>query len=253
MTQARRYRLLCPIARALDRLGDRWGLLVLRDLHAGPARFGELLDGLSGIASNLLASRLDELVEGGLVGGLVRKTLAPHRVTVYELTPLGASTANLLYELAAFGSRLPPDPDPREPGNRRTVAVMLKVACSRVVDPKLRLHAELRLDGEAFAIDVNKGRVDIVARPAVAPQVILETDYESMVAVTVMKLEDFASRLTITSTEPAAVQQSLAPLSAAVQRIASDAPPEEVAPRSERPRRARRTRRRLRPARVPGR
>jgi DNA-binding HxlR family transcriptional regulator len=242
MTQARRYRLLCPIARALDRLGDRWALLVLRDLHAGPARFGELLDSLSGIASNLLASRLDELVEGGLV----RKASGPHQVPVYELTPLGASTANLLYELAAFGSRLPPDPDRREPGNRRTVAVTLKVACSRVVDPKLTLHAELRLDGEPFAIDVNKGRVDIVARPAVAPQVILETDYESMVAVTdgVMTLEDFARRLKITSTEPAAVKQSLALLSAAVQRIANDAPAEEVAPRSERQRRTRRKRRR---------
>ena len=237
MTQTRRYRLLCPIARALDRLGDRWALLVLRDLHAGPARFGELLDGLSGIASNLLAARLDELVEGGLV----RKALGPHRVTVYELTPLGASTANVLYELAVFGSRLPPDPDRREPGNRRTVAVTLKVACSRVVDPKLTLHAELRLDGERFALDVNGGSVDIVARLAVAPQVILETDYESMVAVMdgVMTLEDFARRIKVTSAEPAAVKQSLALLSAAIQRIATDAPPEDVAPRSDRPRRAR--------------
>src|SRR5262249_13949133 len=113
MTQARKYRLLCPIARALDLVGDRWALLVLRDLHAGPARFGELLDGLSGIASNLLASRLDELIEGGLI----RKTQGPHQVIVYELTLLGASTANLLYELAAFGARLPPSPDPRQPGN----------------------------------------------------------------------------------------------------------------------------------------
>src|SRR5215470_2954095 len=226
MTRARKYRLLCPISRALDLVGDRWALLVLRDLHAGPARFGELLEGLSGIASNLLASRLDEMVEGGLI----RKTLGPHQVPVYELTPLGASTANLLYELAAFGSRLPPDPDRREPGNRRTVAVTLKVACGRVVGPELTLHAELRLDGEPFAIDVNKGRVDIVAKPAVAPQVILETDYESMVAVTdgVMTLEDFARRLRITSTEPAAVKRTLALLSAAVQRIAQDAPPEEA-------------------------
>jgi DNA-binding HxlR family transcriptional regulator len=242
MTQARRYRLLCPIARALDRLGDRWALLVLRDLHAGPARFGELLDGLSGIASNLLASRLEELVEGGLV----RRASGPHQVPVYELTPLGASTANLLYELAAFGSRLPPDPDRREPGNRRTVAVTLKVACRRVVDPKLTLHAELRLDGEPFAIDVDRGQVDVAARPAVAPQIILETDYESMVAVMdgMMTEEDFASRVKTTSTEPAAAQQLLTMLSAAVQRIAADAPPEEAAPLPERARRARTKRRR---------
>src|SRR5262249_60339384 len=100
-----------PIARALDLVGDRWALLVLRDLHAGPARFGELLDGLSGIASNLLASRLDEIVEGGLV----RKTLGPHQVRTYALTPLGGRTASVRYELAAFGSRLPPAPDRRAP------------------------------------------------------------------------------------------------------------------------------------------
>jgi DNA-binding HxlR family transcriptional regulator len=230
----------------LDLVGDRWALLVLRDLHAGPARFGELLGGLSGIASNLLASRLAEMVEGGLI----RTTLGPHQVPVYELTSLGASTAHLLYELAAFGSRLPPDPDRREPGNRRAVAVTLKVACSRVVDPTLTLRAELRLDGEPFALEVDSGRVDIAARPAFAPQVVLETDYESMVAVTdgAMTLEDFASRVTITSTDPTAVQQTLALLAAAVQRIVNDGPPANEAParqaarRSERPRRARKKR-----------
>src|SRR5215467_14635214 len=113
MTQTRRYRLLCPIARALDRLGDRWALLILRDLHAGPARFGELLDGLTGIASNLLTTRVDELA----AANLIHKTVGPHNVAVYALTPLGAHTANLLYELAAFGSRLPPDGDVRPPGN----------------------------------------------------------------------------------------------------------------------------------------
>ena len=67
MSKARNYRLLCPIARALDRVGDRWALLILRDLHAGPARFNELLEGLTGIASNLLTNRLEELVAAELV------------------------------------------------------------------------------------------------------------------------------------------------------------------------------------------
>jgi DNA-binding HxlR family transcriptional regulator len=249
MTQARKYRLLCPIARALDLLGDRWALLVLRDLHAGPARFGELLRGLSGIASNLLTSRLEEMVEGGLI----RTTLGPHQVPVYELTPLGASTAHLLYELAAFGSRLPPDPDRREPGNRRAVAVTLKVACSRVVDSKLTLRAELRLDGEPYALEVDGGRVDIAARPAFAPMVVLETDYDSMVAVTdgAMTLEDFAGQVTITSGDPTAVQQTLALLAAAVRRIVDDGPQTNEAParpakrrRPEQPTQARKARRR---------
>ncbi len=222
MTQARKYRLLCPIARALDLVGDRWALLILRDLHAGPARFGELLDGLSGIASNLLTSRLEELG----AGELVRKTLGPHQVVVYELTPLGLQTASLLYELAAFGSRLPPDADVRPPGNRRSIAVTLKVACSRVVDPDLVLEIELRVDGEPFTLRAERGRVDVWSRPATAPRVVLETDYESLVAVTdgVMKLDDFAQRVRVTSSDPAAVQQALGLLAGAVQRIASDAP-----------------------------
>ena len=66
MTKRRHYRLLCPIARALDVLGDRWTLLILRDLHAGPARFQELHEGL-GIATNLLSSRLAKLSESGMI------------------------------------------------------------------------------------------------------------------------------------------------------------------------------------------
>jgi len=222
MSLARQYRLLCPIARALDLVGDRWALLILRDLHAGPARFSELLDGLTGIASNLLTSRLDQLV----AGQLVRRTIGPHKLPLYELTSLGAHTAPLLYELAAFGSRLPPDADVRPPGNRRSIAVTLKVACRRVVDPDLDLEIELRVDGEPFTIRADRGRVDVRSRAATSPRVILETDYESLVAVTdgIMPLQDFVPRVTVTSTDPVAVQQTLGLLAAAVQRIASDAP-----------------------------
>ena len=66
MTAKRRYRLLCPIARALDVVGDRWALLIVRDLHAGPARFQDLETGL-GIATNLLTTRLTELTKAGVI------------------------------------------------------------------------------------------------------------------------------------------------------------------------------------------
>ena len=104
MSKSRQYRLLCPIARALDRLGDRWTLLILRDLHAGPARFSDLQSGLPGIASNLLTTRLRQLE----ADGLVRRREAQFGVSVYQLTETGLGTADLLYELAAFGSRFPP-------------------------------------------------------------------------------------------------------------------------------------------------
>ena len=68
MASKRSYHLLCPIARGLDRVGDRWTLLVLRDLHAGPARFKDIQEGLPGLASNLLTTRLRRLQEEN-VGG----------------------------------------------------------------------------------------------------------------------------------------------------------------------------------------
>ena len=98
---ARRYRLLCPIARALDRVGDRWTLILLRDLHAGPARFSDLQT-LPGIASNLLTNRLRQLEEDGLI----RRRTGEYGTTLYELTALGEETANLLFKLAALRPRL---------------------------------------------------------------------------------------------------------------------------------------------------
>ena len=100
MARSRSYRLLCPIARALDQVGDRWSLLILRDLHAGPARFSDLFSGLEGLASNLLTTRLQQLQDNGLVA----RRSAAHGAVVYELTENGERTAPLLFELATFGS-----------------------------------------------------------------------------------------------------------------------------------------------------
>jgi DNA-binding HxlR family transcriptional regulator len=191
MAQSRRYRLLCPIARALDRIGDRWTLLILRDLHAGPARFSDLQT-LPGIASNLLTSRLRQLEEDGLI----RRRDAEYGTTVYELTELGARTSNLLFELAMFGAEFPPDDDIKRPGNLRTIAVTLRVACQRVVDPGMSLHAELVVDGEPFTFSVDCGVVDVKAAKANNPEATLTTSYEPMIAVAdgQMSLDVFASQ-----------------------------------------------------------
>jgi len=191
MPGSRRYRLLCPIARALDRVGDRWTLLILRDLHAGPARFSDLQT-LPGIASNLLTSRLRQLEEDGLI----RRREAEYGTTVYELTDLGSSTGDLLFELAMFGVRFPPDEDIKRPGNLRTIAVTLRVACQKVVDPAMSLNAELIVDGEPFTFSVGSGVVDVKAGRARDPEATLTTSYEPMIAVAdgQMPLDEFASR-----------------------------------------------------------
>lgn len=178
MAGPRRYQLLCPIARALDRVGDRWTLLILRDLHAGPARFSDLLTGLDGMASNLLTNRLKQLVEDGLVA----RRNAEFGVSLYQLTALGRRTRDLLFELALFGGRFPPDENIRRPGNLRTIAVTLEAACRRVVTPAADFEAELEVDGERVTLTARKGSVDVRYAPADAPDVSVTTEYEPIMA-----------------------------------------------------------------------
>lgn len=180
MAKPKRYRLLCPIARALDRLGDRWTLLILRDLHAGPARFGELIAGMPGLASNLLSARLEVMQDHGLV---VRRPGSSGSM-VYALTEEGEATAPVLFELARFGGRQPPDEDLKRPGNLRTVVVTLKEALRRVVAPDDDVDLELTIDDEHFAIRVKDGAVEVGYGPAPDTRTAVHTDYEAMVAVT---------------------------------------------------------------------
>lgn len=176
MPSRRAYRLLCPIARALDRVGDRWTLLILRDLHAGPARFTELQAGLPGLASNLLSSRLSQLQEDGLV----HQTPAAR---LYELTPQGEATAPLLFALGTYGSSFPPPEDVRRPGNLRTIAVSLKESLRRSVGPADTAHFELVVDEEPFAVRVDDGHVTVRYEAAPDAPVSIAMGYEALMDV----------------------------------------------------------------------
>ncbi|HWL34282.1 MAG TPA: helix-turn-helix domain-containing protein [Gaiellaceae bacterium] len=101
----------CPIAHSLGLVGERWTLLVVRELLHGPKRYTDLADQLPGIGTNILAIRLKELEAGGLIEK--KKLPPPFSSTVYELTPAGRELRPVLHELARFGARLmgPPPPD----------------------------------------------------------------------------------------------------------------------------------------------
>jgi DNA-binding HxlR family transcriptional regulator len=113
---SKRYDQYCPIACALVLVGERWTLLVVRELMHGPKRYTDLVDGLHGIGTNILAARLKELEAAGLVER--RKLPPPAASTVYELTPTGRELRPVLHELARFGARLmgPPPLDALNPG-----------------------------------------------------------------------------------------------------------------------------------------
>jgi DNA-binding HxlR family transcriptional regulator len=105
MPARRSYGQGCGTAYALDLIGDRWALLVVRELVLGPKRFTDLREGLPGIGPNVLSQRLKELEEAGV---LRRHTLPPPAAsTVYELTEWGSELDDIVIRLARWGARSP--------------------------------------------------------------------------------------------------------------------------------------------------
>jgi DNA-binding HxlR family transcriptional regulator/putative sterol carrier protein len=100
---SRSYRQYCAVARGLDLIGERWTLLIVRDLLTGPKRYSDLLAGLPGIGTNLLAARLRELSREEII---VRRVLPPPAAsTVYELTDVGQELEPVLMALGRWGRR----------------------------------------------------------------------------------------------------------------------------------------------------
>ncbi|MFW2380162.1 MAG: winged helix-turn-helix transcriptional regulator [Acidimicrobiales bacterium] len=189
MSERRHYRLLCPIARALDVVGDRWTLLILRDLHAGPARFQELQEGL-GIATNLLSTRL----KGLAVAGLIERS-DQTRSASYQLTEAGRGTDRILWELVRFGAGIERDADPREPGNLRTVALPLRILLQSVPD-RPNLCARLVIDDAEFTIISTPDSVEVQwGRTTEIVDVVARTSYHTFLDVGegLMGIDEFAA------------------------------------------------------------
>jgi DNA-binding HxlR family transcriptional regulator len=99
----RGYDQYCPVAHALDLVGDRWALLLVRELIHGPKRYTDLADNLPGIGTNILAARLRQLEAAGII---TKKTLPPPAASrVYELTEYGSDLRTVIRELALWGAR----------------------------------------------------------------------------------------------------------------------------------------------------
>jgi DNA-binding HxlR family transcriptional regulator len=190
MPRKRPYQLLCPIARALDVVGDRWALLILRDLHASPARYQQLQEGL-GLATNLLSTRLAELTESGLIR---RHDVEGH--SAYALTDLGRQTDLLLWELSRFGTLLAPAPDPRPPGNLRTIVLPLRLVLSAIKD-RPDLTVRLLIDDDTFTVISTPARLEVeYGETAIPVDLVVRTNYVGFLAVAEgrMSFQDFGSQ-----------------------------------------------------------
>jgi DNA-binding HxlR family transcriptional regulator len=105
VSEKRSYGDPCGVARALDVVGERWALLVVRDLLFGAKRFSDLARGLPGMSQNVLSARLRDLERAGIVAR--RRLGPPVSAHVYELTPRGQELEPVLVALARWGSRVP--------------------------------------------------------------------------------------------------------------------------------------------------
>lgn len=170
----------CPSAHALDLIGDRWALLVVRELLLGPKRFTDLRRGLPRISRNVLSQRLDDLEVAGV---LVRRTLPPPApAAVYELTERGLELESVLNAIGRWGARSPLLPDSDSIG----VDTFVLGLRSRY-DPKaadgLDVRYELRIEQEAFEFHVENGRLSVRRGASPQPEAIVAVVPAAMAAV----------------------------------------------------------------------
>jgi len=153
-----RYPQFCPFARAAEVLGQRWTLLILRNLAFGPQRFSDLKAGLAGISTSVLAGRLEELGRRGI---LRQRTLEPPAASVvYELTEAGRALAPAMMELARWGARFmdPPEPgDQIEAGWARSALVLFK---RWEPAPAVRLELRIAAEGQEDVVVAVHGGPD---------------------------------------------------------------------------------------------
>ncbi|GGF34315.1 winged helix-turn-helix transcriptional regulator [Subtercola lobariae] len=154
---ARDYGQYSGISRAVELVGERWALLIIRDLLVGPRRYGELASGLARIPTNILAARLKELQAAGVIRRAPRS-----RVIVYELTPYGRELEPVVLALGAWGFKALGDPRDEQVITPDSMTIDLRTAFRPVVAAQLPPTAYgARLGGAELVIRVNGSALDV--------------------------------------------------------------------------------------------
>ncbi|MEV0155762.1 winged helix-turn-helix transcriptional regulator [Micromonospora sp. NPDC050686] len=176
----RSYGDFCGVARALSAVGERWALLIVRELLLGPKRFSDLSRALPTLSQNVLSQRLRELEQAGVV---TRRLLGPPAgARVYELTPRGRDLEDTLLALGTWGSRQPLPPT----GQLSVDALML--ALRTTYDARraggLRARVDLRVATDRFDVEVDPAEgVRITRGTAARPTAGVRADVPTLLAV----------------------------------------------------------------------
>ena len=192
MNTKRTYQQYCGLAAALDVIGERWTLLLVRELLVRPRRYGELLNDLPGVGTNLLAERLKFLIDKGLVR---RANVSDNgKRQTYELTEAGQELRPIVLSMARWG--LQHGELSSEYEVRATWALL---AVEAMIDPARQPvdeEYEFRIDDEVFHIEIRDGIARTVAGPAEQPAVIVTTDAATFVRIGSREVSPLAAMVT---------------------------------------------------------
>jgi DNA-binding HxlR family transcriptional regulator len=177
---SRSYRQHCGIARALDLVGERWALLVLRELVLGPRRFTDLKQGLPGIATNVLSQRLRQLEHNGIVAR--RRLPPPAPATVYELTEYGQELVPIILAFGRWGAgSMGPRPE-EHTTQGRWFAVALKAFHDPEGAADITANVALDLGDAEVTLQLDRGKLDVVT--GLDPDADLKITADSQTLVT---------------------------------------------------------------------
>jgi DNA-binding HxlR family transcriptional regulator/putative sterol carrier protein len=172
-----RYQQYCALARALDVAGDRWTLLIVRELAPGPRRFTDLLEGLPGVSRNLLTERLRGLERDGIVA---RKELpAPAARQVYELTDEGRDLASAMVPLMAWGVRRLGEREATESFRARWSAWAMASFADRAAAKGVSESYQYLVGDSAFYFTVDDGSIELHDGRVHEPAVVVTTDEQT--------------------------------------------------------------------------
>jgi DNA-binding HxlR family transcriptional regulator/putative sterol carrier protein len=174
---------MCPVARALDVLGERWTLLIVRELLLGPKRFKDLLTTLPAMGTNRLGDRLKSLQTVGVVAK--RMLPPPAGVHVYELTESGQRLRPAIYCLGAWGWQLPlRESIDRDTARAELIALGLAGMSPPALSAELAETYEFHVAGECFHVNATRGVVVARSGPApVAADLLVECDLHTFLAL----------------------------------------------------------------------
>jgi DNA-binding HxlR family transcriptional regulator len=218
----RSYKQFCPVAKALDVVGERWTLLLIRELLLGPRRFTDLLDVLPGLGTSLLAERLKHLEAAGLIR---RERLPPPAgATAYQLTEAGTGLGPVVGALAAFGAQLLDTPSPDELVRPELGAMYAAGSAEPEALAGPRQTYQVHVDDQVFHIRAGGGEARAHTGPAPeGADVVIRTDQAGFIDLALARrtLADLTAvgRATC-SGEPVAADRA-ALLFASVRRLGS--------------------------------